>query len=153
MVNITTYQPRNQPCSATGKQVRNRIRNENRKRRGQDPLHGKKWWAYCRVRRFPGGRPFLELRGSFRKHYTTPSWALTESNYPAHMTLPWGAEHRVNQIIAQKKYRVSFNMQKATGSLSSTTYGITGGSLRGILNTLENEGWHPPRNWRWHISM
>lgn len=125
---ITNYRPRHVPCLASNKQVRSRIRNENRRRRWWDPLHSRRWYAYARIKRFQSGRPYLELKGRFRRFYTTPAWGLDKANYPAHVTLPWGAEARVNQLAAQRRYLLSCDLY----TRSSTTYEVTGGEPSGV---------------------
>lgn len=108
-------------------------------------------------------RPYLELRGRLSDLYVTPEPSMDVSNYPMHLMVPTGSTLLLEKMLLRVNHQVTAQLEKmdaTAGGDFSTTYRVTGGTLKALLNVLEQSGFPPPVGRTetrdgapWHISM
>ena len=140
------------------------IQEENRTRRlTADPISGFSWILDVSWGRFSMERPYLELRGRLSDWYVTPESSMDVSNYPLHVCVPTGSTLLLEKMLSRVNHQVTVQLEKmdaTAGGDFSTTYRITGGTLKSLLNAIEQSGFPPPVGRTetkdgapWHISM
>ena len=140
------------------------IQEENRTRRvTADPISGFSWILDVSWGRFSEERPYLELRGRLSDWYVTPESSMDTSNYPMHLMVPTGSTLLLEKMLRRANHQVTAQLEKMDATPSgdfSTTYRVTGGTLKALLNVLEQSGFPPPVGRTetrdgapWHISM
>ena len=140
------------------------IQEENRTRRmTADPITGFSWILDASWGRFSVERPYLELRGRLSDLYVTPEPSMDVSNYPLHLMVPTGSTLLLEKMLSRANHQVTAQLEKMDATVGgdfSTTYRITGGTLKSFLNVLEQSGFPPPVGRTetrdgapWHLSM
>ena len=148
----------------TDKEYYAEVQAENQTRRLTcDPISGFTWVVQTRFGRFSEGRPYLELVGSLSQHYVTPQASMQELEYPMHVMIPTGSTLLLDRMLQRSGYEATIELRKMDGSPSgdfATTYEVTGGTLKGFLNVLQQSGFLPPVGKTatrdgapWHVSM
>ena len=150
--------------SMTDEEYYAEVQAENRTRRLTcDPIEGFTWVVRTKFGRFSEGRPFLELEGTLSQHYVTPEESMRELEYPMHVMIPTGSTLLLDRMLQRSGFEATVELRKMDGSPSgdfATTYEVTGGTLKGFLNVLQQSGFVPPVGKTatrdgapWHVSM
>ena len=148
----------------TEEQYYTEVEIENRTRRLTcDPLVGHTWIVEVSLGRFSAERPYLELKGSLTQHYVTPDESMDQLNYPCHIMIPSGSTLLMERMIRRARYEATIQLCKMDNTPSgdhATTYQVTGGSVMGFLNVLQQCGFEPPvgktetrAGAPWHVSF
>ena len=88
---------------------------------------------------------------------------MSEINYPMHIMVPAGSTLLLQKMLQRQNNEFAVQLEKmdsSTGGEYSTTYRVVGGTLKAILNVLEQCGFEPPLGKTatragppWHISI
>lgn len=138
-----------------------------------DPIEGEVWECLATLGKSHGWkpegemRPFIKIEGMCAAWDITPQSALEEANYPYHVMVPRGCRRMLEKMFDRVEGKVNIVFRKLCRDIIwdsraqdsgdfRTAYEVVGGSLRGILNAVEQAGYPPPvgHPWgAWHVSM
>ena len=88
---------------------------------------------------------------------------MDQLNYPCHIMIPSGSTLLMERMIRRTRYEATIELCKMDSTPAgdhATTYQVTGGSVKGFLNVLEQCGFEPPvgktetrAGAPWHVSF